>query len=69
MFFLFPRVSHQLFASGNILLKFIEVENAIMENEKKFLNDNFHVKSEQFEQLEQSMSQLKESFEEARSKV
>lgn len=66
---MFTSLPGQLFASGNILLKFIEVENAIMENEKKFLNDNFHVKSEQFEQLEQSMSQLKESFEEARNKV
>lgn len=36
----------------------MEIEYAISEHEKKYVMDNYHVKSEQLEQLEQAMMQL-----------
>ena len=52
-----------------MLQRFVEIEHAIMESEKKFMNDNFHVKSEQLEQLDQFIIQMSESLDQTREEA
>ena len=44
--------------SSQVLQQFLEVEQAIVECENKFMADNFHVKSEQLEELDLLIQQL-----------
>ena len=49
---------NQININAEALQQFLEVEYQISEHEKNYAMDNFHVKSEQLEQLEQALIQL-----------
>lgn len=48
--------------TNEALQKYLDLENSIREQEKKHVLENYQIKTEQLEQLEQSVIQLQELF-------